>query len=71
VLARESHYGRSCEDIVEEVNNNDQTRIDQEVQNVKDLIEEEAAKPPERWWENYADKYEDDEGEDEESNDGE
>ena len=42
LIARESSYGDSCESIVEEVNNNDQARIDQEVQNVKDLMEVEA-----------------------------
>jgi hypothetical protein len=55
LIARSSSYDDSCNDIVDTVNDNDQTRIDQEVENVRNTMEEDASKPPVRWWEDDED----------------
>jgi hypothetical protein len=60
ILIARSAPGYSCDDIVETVNNNNQTRIDQEIENTRNLIAENAAKPPVQWWEDDEDEQEED-----------
>jgi hypothetical protein len=66
LIARSAPYGYSCGDIVDTVNNNNQTRLDQEIENTRNLIAENAAKPPVQWWEDDEDEQEEESNNEEE-----